>query len=409
MNCFEELNARALIADCSNANQTALLLNEGRGVIYMGFDATAPSLHIGSLLGLVALRRLQMSGNKVICLLGGATTRVGDPSGRRSERPLLSSADIQANAAAIERQMRQIVDFSSNNSAQIVNNDNWLGEMKLLDFLRDVGKHFPMGQMLGKDSVRTRLEGDGLSFTEFSYQLLQAYDFLYLGREMGCNVQMGGTDQWGNMTAGLELIRRMEGETNSCVLTLPLMTTSKGAKMGKTAEGAIWLDAEKTSHYAFFQYWINTDDRDVERFLNSYSFLHVDEIASLCSSDIREAKQALAWQVTAMVHGEAAAEAARLTSQAAFSQADAEQANHLPTCFLSEEQLEKGVSVIDLLTITGLCNSRSAAIRLVKMGGAYLSDRRIDDPSELIDPQLREAFLLRAGKKRYVRVMTSSA
>jgi len=409
MNCFEDLQARGLVADCSNAQRIASLINSGQAKPYMGFDATARSLHVGSLLGLVTLRRLQLAGNQVICLLGGATTRVGDPSGRRSERPLLGQAEIQANAAAIEGQMRRIVDFSGANPALLVNNDDWLGGMNLLDFLRDVGKHFPLGQMLGKDSVRTRLEGDGLSFTEFSYQLLQAYDFLHLGREMGCNLQLGGTDQWGNMTAGLELIRRVEGETGACALTLPLMTTAKGAKMGKTAEGAIWLDAEKTTPYAFFQYWINADDRDVERFLLSYTFLPVDEIGALCAGDIRAAKRRLAWEVTALVHGEAAAEAARATSQAAFGEANAALAEDLPTCLIDVHQLQEGVTVVDLLTQSGLCPSRSAAMRLVDMGGAYLGERRLVDPGERLDAATRGDVLLRAGKKRRVRVRVEGA
>jgi tyrosyl-tRNA synthetase len=406
MSCFENLQSRGLIHQCSDEATLAPLINAGEAILYQGFDATAPSLHVGSLFGLVTLRRLQLAGNKIIVLLGGATSLIGDPSGKRVERPLLTAAEVARNTEAIKAQIGRIVDFAGDNPAILVNNADWFASMNLLDFLRQVGKHCPVNAMLNKDSVSSRLASEaGLSFTEFTYQLFQAYDFLHLYREHACHLQVGGSDQWGNITAGTELVRRAVGG-QAHALTMPLVTTADGEKMGKTAQGAVWLDDVKTLPYDFYQYWINTDDRDVQRFLAFYTFLSVAEIAALCQADLRHARERLALEVTALVFGIIRAMAVQATSRAAFS-GDAANAEGLPEIMLPASLLSSdGLSVIELLVESGLAESRSAARRLILHGGAYVGDQRIIDCSERIPHEVLVggSMIVRAGKKRLMRV-----
>ena len=406
MSCFEQLRGRNIIHQCSDESHLAPLIDAGGATLYQGFDATAPSLHIGSLFGLITLRRLQLAGNKIIVLLGGATSLIGDPSGKRLERPLLTPAEVACNAEGIKAQIGRILDFSGDNPAILVNNADWFANMNLLDFLRDVGKHCPVNSMLAKDSVSSRLEAEaGLSFTEFAYQLFQGYDFLHLYREHHCTLQVGGSDQWGNITAGTELVRRAIGG-QAHALTMPLVTTANGEKMGKTAQGAIWLDETRTSPYAFYQHWINTDDRDVRRFLGFYTFLSLDEIELLCQGDIRQARETLAYEVTRLVFGEEHAQGAQATSRAAFG-GNLLAAIGLPVLAVSASQIEGDGMAMDVLLVnSGLADSKGAARRLIEQGGAYIGSQRIEKGNHRLTRQHfgSEGAILRAGKKRLVRL-----
>lgn len=410
MSCMEDLVSRGIVHQCSDSQAVGAALDAGLLKPYQGFDATAPSLHVGSLAGLITLRRMQLKGNRPIILIGGATSLIGDPSGKRTERPLLSREEVRFNSEGIKSQMARIVDFAGDNPAIMVDNAEWFAQMNLLDFLREVGKHCPVNAMLSKDAVKNRLGSEsGLSFAEFSYPLFQAYDFLHLFRTYGCTMQLGGSDQWGNMTAGIDLIRRTTG-TQAFAVTIPLVTTASGEKMGKTADGAVWLDPEKTSPYAFYQFWINTDDRDVERFLKYYTFLSLPTIEQLCRDDIRVAKESLAFEVTMLVHGEDAATAARATSRTAFSGC-ANDASGLPSVTIPRTSLSSGMLVVDLLVFCGLAESKAQARRLIEQGGASIDTRRIADVSERIDVDAMNAgvAILKVGKRRLLRVIASGS
>lgn len=370
---------------------------------YIGFDPTASSLHAGSLVPIMALAHMQRAGHRPIALLGGGTAMIGDPSGKTEMRRMLSREDIEANAVGIKEQFARYLDFDG--GALLMNNADWLLGLNYIEFLRDIGIYFSVNRMLAAESYRARLE-TGLNFIEFNYMLLQAYDFLVLYRETDCVLQMGGNDQWGNIVAGTELIRRAAGGKAHAV-TFPLLSTSSGQKMGKTHKGALWLDPARTSPYDFYQYWINTEDPDVERFLALFTFLPMDEVrrlGALQGADIRTAKEILAYEATALCHGKEAAENAREASRALFSGgADME---NVPSFEAGRSILEAGIDAYVLFADAGLAKSRGEARRLIEQGGAYVNgvqvtsiDRKIN-----LDDISDGAVLLRAGKKKYVAV-----
>jgi tyrosyl-tRNA synthetase len=393
----------------------AARLATGRPIAgYNGFDPSGPSLHVGNLVPIMGLVHLQRHGGRPVALVGGATGMVGDPSGRSAERNLLDVPTLEANVAAIRSQLERFVDFSGRSGALLVNNLDWLGPLSMLDFLRDVGKHFTVPYMLAKDSVQVRLSG-GLSFTEFSYMLLQAADFRHLYREYGVELQTGGADQWGNITAGLELIRRSEGggeEERAHGLAFPLFTDPSGAKFGKTAEGtSVWLSAERTSPFAFYQYWLATEDADVGgrlRFFTLFSRAEVEALESAVAErpEAREAQRALAFDVTARVHGEAAAERARAASEAAFSRAPIRDPAVLETLFrevdgftFRDEDLRAGP--VALLTASGTFASNGEARRTIAQGGVSINDQRVASVDAPVpEPIGGEWLVVRVGKKR---------
>ena len=379
-------------------------LAKGPVTFYAGFDPTAPSLHVGSLVPLMAMAHLARAGHKPIVVLGGGTSMVGDPSGRSELRQLMTPETIAANRQGIDPQTRRVV----GEGATVVDNAEWLLSLRYVDFLRDIGRHFSVNRMLTAEAYRSRLE-KGLSFIEFNYQLLQAYDFLVLNQRHGCTLQIGGDDQWGNILAGTDLIRRVE-QREAYALTFPLLVTATGAKMGKTASGAVWLSAQLTSVFDFYQYFVNVDDRDVGRFLKLFTFLPMEEIARLAAvegAELRAGKQALAFEVTKTVHGQEAAETAQRAAQAAFGGGAAGGAD-VPTHKLSQAELTAGAKIVDLLAASGLAPSKSAARRLVAQGGVRLGDRKVDD----VDDTLKEGDLdggraatLYAGKKHLRRLL----
>lgn len=377
--------------------------------LYCGYDPTAASLHVGNLTTIMLLLHMQRAGHRVIAVVGGGTAMVGDPSGKTTARPILSQEEIAANQAYIKEQLSRFLDFDGGR-ALMVNNAEWLLPLNYIQFLREIGRHFSVNEMLAAETYRQRLE-TGLSFLEFNYRLLQAYDFLHLFRTYDCLLQVGGSDQWGNITAGVDLIRREEGR-QAFGLVIPLLTTASGAKMGKTEEGAVYLSAERTTPYDFYQFWINTEDADVGRFLAIFTLLPMDEVrplGSLQGADLRQAKEVLAYEVTKLVHGEQAAEEAREASRALFGPGRPTGAAlaAVPTTRIPRSRLAAGIPVTQLFAETGLTPSTSAARRLIQQGGAYVNERRIDDINAIIDLTGLEdsEILLRAGKKSYHRVV----
>jgi tyrosyl-tRNA synthetase len=423
MNVFEEFQWREMLYDASEGLEEAL--KSQSMTAYIGFDPTAASLHVGSLLPIMGLVRLQQYGHKPIALVGGGTGMIGDPSGKIQERQLLSKEQIEYNLEGIKAQLSLFLDFESKtNPARLINNAEWLTPISLVDFLRDVGKHFTVNYMLAKESVRRRYEeGDGISFTEFSYILLQAYDFLVLHDRYGCTLQMGGSDQWGNIVAGIELIRKMRG-ARSYGMVFPLVTTNAGIKFGKTEAGSVWLDPNLTSPYRFYQFWINTDDRDVVKYLKFFTMLDQREIAELeisvsTSPENRTAQKRLAEEVTRMVHGESNLLKAVHASQVLFGGEIVDLSARevldifaeVPSSDMPGANFEgEGVSIIDLVVACGYATSKSAARRLIEAGGIYVNNRRISDIhamiglSSLIDGQY---LVLRKGAREYhlVRVV----
>jgi tyrosyl-tRNA synthetase len=395
------LEARGFIQDCTDYQGLDEKLLAGPIAGYIGFDATATSLHVGSLIQIMMLRWLQKTGNKPICLMGGGTTRIGDPSLRDDARPLIDDAAIAANLAGIRQVFDKYIDFGAGPAGAIMpDNNDWLDGLKYIEFLRDYGKHFSVNRMLSFDSVRLRLDREqNLSFLEFNYMLLQAYDFLELHRRHGCLLQMGGSDQWGNIVNGIDLTRRVAGaEVHG--LTSPLLTTADGKKMGKTAQGAIWLNAEMLSPYAFWQFWRNTADADVGRFLKLYTELPLDEIARLAKlggAEINEAKKVLANEVTTLCHGRAAADAAEATARETFEKGGA--GADLPTVTVPAED----VAVLALLVATGLAASNKEAKRLIAEGGARLDDEPVTDAQAVVTAERLRAgpVKLSAGRKRH--------
>jgi tyrosyl-tRNA synthetase len=415
-----DLSWRGLINQTTDDANLPRLLMEKPRTLYVGFDPTADSLHVGHLVALMVLRRFQKAGHRPIALVGGATGMIGDPSGKSEERNLLSVEALQANIAGMEPQLRRFLDFDCGpNSAILVNNYDWMGRFGYLEFLRDVGKHFPVNVMLAKDSVRARLERTeaGLSYTEFSYMLLQAYDFVQLHDQHGCELQAGGSDQWGNITAGIDLARRLRGvQLYGC--TCPLLTRSDGVKMGKTESGALWLSADKTSPYQFYQYWINLDDADVGRCLRFFTDLGKEEIDALLvehQSDPgrRTAQRRLAAELTRLIHGpEGLAMAERATE--IFFGAEISQLNdaqlagifaNVPSKELPRERLAgAGLAIIDALIESGLCKNKSEARRIITQGGAYVNNRRVEGLETQLGPghlASETIMVLRSGKKSY--------
>jgi tyrosyl-tRNA synthetase len=391
---------------------------------YIGFDPTAPSLHVGSLLPIMSLAHMQRCGHRPIALVGGGTALVGDPSGKTEMRQMLSRKEIDANARQMKVQLGNFIDFDSGR-ALLVNNADWLVPLNYIEFLRDIGRHFSVNRMLSAESYRMRLE-TGLSFIEFNYMLLQAYDFLYLFNDFDCRVQMGGSDQWGNIVAGVDLVRRIRQQT-VYGMTFPLITTASGEKMGKTARGAVWLDAQFTSPYEYYQYWINTEDLDVTRFLAYFTFLPIEEIrevAGLQGADLNLVKTILAYEVTGVTHGEAAARAAQAESEEIFGARSIPDdilpssrvrrqpvskvgvAAGVPTTRIALDRLNQGIPAFELFAEVGLCTSKGEARRLIQQGGGYINGqriRKIDERATLSHLEKGE-ILLRAGKKKYHRV-----
>jgi len=423
---FTELDWRRLVNQTTDDENLPDWLAREPRTVYVGFDPTADSLHVGHLVALMVLRRFQQCGHRPIALVGGATGMIGDPSGKSEERVLLSEESIRANVAGMGKQLRRFLDFDAGaTSALLVNNYDWMGRFGYLEFLRDVGKHFPVNVMLTKDSVRSRLDrtDTGLSYTEFSYMLLQAYDFVYLSEHYDCEIQVGGSDQWGNITAGIDLARRLRGvQLNG--MTCPLLTKSDGTKMGKTESGAVWLAPERTSPYHFYQYWINLDDADVGTCLRFFTDLGREEIDDVIARhesapERRAAQRRLATELTRLVHGEEGLGAAQRATDRLFppTKLDADDLGErtdaelreiyadVPSRELPRERLSgEGLSVIDAFCEAGLAKSKSEARRLVTQGGAYVNNRRVDDldarlgPSDLAGETM---IVLRAGKKKH--------
>jgi len=404
-NVYDTLQARGFVEQVSDEAGLRAKLEQPT-TCYVGYDPTASSLHVGNLFTIMALAHMQRHGHRPIAIVGGGTGMIGDPSGKTEMRQLLTAERIEENLQAIKGQIGRLVDFSEG-KALIINNADWLLGLNYVTFLREIGRHFSVNRMLAAESYKMRMQ-TGLSFIEFNYQLLQAYDFLHLYQEFGCALQMGGNDQWGNILAGVDLIRRIEG-AETYALTFPLLTTSSGAKMGKTAKGAVWLDGERMSPYDFYQFWINTADSDVERFLKIYTFLPLEQIgeyAKLEGAASREAKRVLAREVTTLIHGREAADKAQEASKALFGAGPS--GASVPTTTLSAEVIGEGLDVAALFQKAGLCRSRSEARRLVQQGGAYVNGEKVSDLNAVYDAASMsgEGLTLRAGKKRYHRIVS---
>jgi tyrosyl-tRNA synthetase len=373
---------------------------------YIGFDPTAKSLHVGSLLPIMSLAHMQREGHRPIVLVGGGTALVGDPSGKDEARPVMTREEIDANAEGIKKQLSRFLDFTDG-KALMLNNADWLTPLNYIEFLRDIGRHFSVNRMLAAESYRQRLES-GLSFLEFNYMLLQAYDFWHLFKHYDCILQLGGNDQWGNILAGIDLTRRLEGKAIHG-LTFPLITTADGQKMGKTHRGAVWLDPELTSPYEYYQYWINTDDRDMRRFLCYFTFLPMHEVEDLCrlgDQDIRRAKEVLAYETTKICHGQKEADRARSDARQLFGGKNGDGLEAVPTYSMTLGELGNGIEAYILFQDTSLCTTRSQARRLISQGGAYVNGERIPSFETKIGPDYikNNTILLRAGKKKYLRV-----
>lgn len=413
-----ELNWRGLIYQSTDPAGLAQWLQQSPRTVYVGFDPTADSLHVGSLLPLMILRRFQLAGHHPIAVVGGATGMIGDPSGKSAERNLLTADQLEVNIAGIKAQMLALLDFDSgNNPARLVNNYDWVQPFSYIDFLRDVGKCFPVNVMLAKDSVRSRLESDtGISYTEFSYMLLQAYDFAFLHQRYGCELQVGGSDQWGNITAGIDLARRLHG-AHLYGMTCPLLTKSDGTKMGKTESGTVWLSAERTSPYQFYQYWYNVEDADVDKCLRFLTECTREEIEALDRSRATEphsraSQKRLAEALTTRIHGTAGLNKAQRATQILFGAeisqlSDGELSQifaDVPGIALERSRLDTGLGLLDALVECGLAKSKGEARRAVQEGGAYLNNRRIESPELALTREhlaSETTLVLRRGKKNY--------
>ncbi len=407
MGIYEELVERGLIAQVTDEEQIREMVNAGKAVFYIGFDPTADSLHVGHFMALCLMKRLQMAGNKPVALVGGGTGMVGDPSGRTDLRKMMTVETIQHNCECFRRQMERFIHFGDGkDDAIMVNNADWLLPLNYVEFLRDVGVHFSVNKMLAARCYENRME-QGLTFFEFNYMLMQAYDFYRLFQDYGCNMQFGGDDQWSNMLAGTELIRKKLGK-DAHAMTITLLLNSEGKKMGKTAAGAVWLDPEKTSPYDFYQYWRNVDDADVIKCLKMLTFLPLEEIHAMESwegAELNKAKEILAYELTALVHGKEEAEKAQSAAKAVFSGAASE---NMPTCELTAEDLVDGQ--VDLLTIlvkSGLCKSRGDARRNVEQGGVTVAEEKVTDSRKGYTPEELggEGLIVRRGKKNFVKAV----
>ncbi len=405
MGVFEELQARGLIAQITNEEEIKNLVNTGKAIFYLGFDPTADSLHVGHFMALALMRRLQLAGNKPVVLVGGGTGYIGDPSGRTDMRTMMTPETIQHNCDCFKVQMSKFIDFSDD-KAIMVNNADWLLELNYIEMLREVGPHFSVNNMLRAECYKNRME-KGLSFLEFNYMVMQSYDFYHLFREYGCNIQLGGNDQWSNLLGGTELIRRKLGQ-DAHAMTIPLLTKADGTKMGKTAGGAVWLDPNKTSPFDFYQYWRNVDDADVINFIKKLTFLSLEEIKPMEAwegAKLNEAKELLAYEMTKLVHSEEDAKKAQEASKALFA-GGADDSN-MPTTEIDPTKLTDGViNVTDLMLECDLVPSRSEVRRLVQQGGLTISDKKVDDLNLTISlDDLKEGVIIKKGKKKFHKAL----
>ena len=403
MTTFEELKRRGLLAQLTDEKEIEELVNAGKATFYIGFDPTADSLHVGHFMALCLMKRLQMAGNKPIVLIGGGTAMIGDPSGKTDMRKMMTPETIQHNVECFKTQMSRFIDFSED-KAIIVNNADWLLNLNYVELLRDVGACFSVNRMLTAECYKQRMER-GLSFLEFNYMIMQSYDFLQLFQKYGCNMQFGGDDQWSNMLGGTELIRRKLGK-DAYAMTITLLLNSEGKKMGKTEKGAVWLDAEKTTPYEFFQYWRNVSDADVIKCLKMLTFVPIEEIEemekTMEGSQFNKAKELLAYELTKLVHGEAEADKARDAAKAVFSGSGSDE--NMPTTEIPASELQDGsIGILTLLVKTGLAPSISEGRRLVQQGGISVNDEKITDPKSMI--VLSGEAVVRKGKKVFHRVM----
>ncbi len=419
LNAYDMLIQRGLIEQVSDENTLKENFGKESITLYAGFDPTADSLHLGHLFPVLCLARLQRMGHRPVSLVGGATAMIGDPSGRSEERQLLGEDVIAANTDSIRRQLERFLDFSGSNSAVMVNNADWTKDVSYLTWLREVGKYFSVSSMLGKESVRRRIEerSQGISYTEFSYMLIQANDFLELYDRHGCRLQVGGNDQWGNITAGIDLIHKRR-HVQAYGITFPLLTTSAGEKFGKSAGNAIWLDPDKTSPYAMYQYWIRTDDRDAIRYLRYFTFLSFEDLAELertvaAEPEKREAQRVLAVETTRMIHGEEGLRKAERASDLLFGEGDMRGFTDrelldvfadVPSSTVERGEIEQGMGALSMFTRAELSRSNSQALQMIKQGGLYVNNNRIEDSRLVLTPdhlEGRSVLVLRAGKKRH--------
>ena len=404
MGVYEELVARGLIAQVTDEKEIRELVNSGKAVFYIGFDPTADSLHVGHFMALCLMKRLQMAGNKPIALIGGGTAMVGDPSGRTDMRQMMTSETIQHNVDCFKKQMSRFIDFSDD-KALMVNNADWLMDLNYVDVLRDVGAHFSVNRMLTAECYKQRME-KGLSFLEFNYMIMQSYDFYALYKKYGCNMQFGGVDQWSKMLGGTELIRRKLGK-DAYAMTINLLLNSEGKKMGKTQSGAVWLSAEKTSPYDFYQYWRNVDDSDVIKCLKMLTFLSLEEIAEfekLEGAEINKAKEVLAFELTKLVHGEEEATKAQNTARTVFA-GGGKDAN-MPSTDLTKDELGEGIQILDLLVKCGLISSKGEGRRLITQNGISVNDAKVTDIFLEIkeDDFTNNELVIKKGKKVHHKV-----
>ncbi|CVI67695.1 Tyrosine--tRNA ligase [Clostridiales bacterium CHKCI001] len=404
MKIYEELQARGLIAQVTDEEEIRELINNGKAVFYIGFDPTADSLHVGHFMALCLMKRLQMAGNKPIALIGGGTGMIGDPSGRTDMRQMMTVETIQHNCECFKKQMSKFIDFSEG-KALMVNNADWLMDLNYIEMLRDVGPHFSVNRMLTAECYKKRME-KGLSFLEFNYMIMQSYDFLQLYERYGCNLQFGGDDQWSNMLGGTELIRRKLGK-NACAMTITLLLNSEGNKMGKTQSGAVWLDPNKTSPFEFYQYWRNVADADVLKCIRMLTFLPLEEIDKMESwegSQLNQAKEILAFELTKLVHGEEEAVKAQESARALFSTGNAAD---MPTAELTEADLRDGAA--DILTVlqkSGLVKSRSEGRRAVEQGGVNVDGEKVTDVAAIYTADvLKNGMVVKKGKKNFCKVV----
>lgn len=403
-NVYQTLKERGFIQQVTHEEPLIELLEKEKVTFYIGFDPTADSLHVGHFLQMIVMAHMQRAGHRPIALLGGGTAMIGDPSGRSDMRKMLTKEQIAHNADMFKKQFSRLIDFDDDR-AVMVNNADWLLNLNYVNFLREIGVHFSVNRMLTAECYKSRLE-KGLTFLEFNYMLMQGYDFLELYRRYGCRLQMGGDDQWSNILAGADLIRRAEGE-EAYGMTFTLLTTSTGKKMGKTESGAVWLDPEKTSPYDFYQYWRNVDDADVKKCLSLLTFLPMDEVnrlGALEGQEINEAKKVLAYEVTKLVHGEEEASKAQKAAESLFEGAG--DSDKIPGTEISKETLTENSRISDILVLTGLASSKGEAKRLISQGGVYVNDERVDDFNmEIKEEDFKDGkLMIRKGKKIYHRV-----
>ena len=407
MEIYDELVARGLIAQVTNEEEIRKMVNNGEATFYIGFDPTADSLHVGHFMALCLMKRLQMAGNRPVALIGGGTGMIGDPSGRTDMRQMMTVETIQHNCDCFKKQMERFIEFGEG-KAMMVNNADWLLKLNYVDVLREVGACFSVNNMLRAECYKQRME-KGLSFLEFNYMIMQAYDFYYLFQNYGCNMQFGGNDQWSNMLAGTELIRR-KLDKDAHAMTITLLLNSAGKKMGKTASGAVWLDPNKTSPYDFYQYWRNIDDADVLKCIRMLTFLpleQIDEMDKWEGSELNKAKEILAYELTALVHGEEEAKRAQDSAKALFGGNGAD--GNIPSCELSDEDFIDGkTDIIKVLVKSGLCTSNGDARRNIQQGGVTVNDEKVTDISRTYtDAEVKDGLLVRRGKKNYVKVVKS--